>query len=88
MLCCPRGYCFQVHSYQGKDEKRPADQTLAEYAVKSVMLSKFYQAGHLLAIDSKERGASKALRRIQGKHAVYTYAWIDNKPVLIWYPHS
>lgn len=121
MLCCPHtGYCFQVHPYQGKDEKRPADKTLAEYAVKSVMLPKFYQAGHLLAIDnwfmcwgvvdfclqngidlvgtlrkgrkgfpsasqytldSKERGASKALRRIQGKHAVYTYVWNDNKPV-------
>jgi hypothetical protein len=53
MLCCARtGYCFRVHPYQGKDEKRPVGQSLAEYAVKAVMLSKFYRAGYILAVDN------------------------------------
>ena len=123
MLCCARtGYCFRVHPYQGKDEKRPVGQSLAEYAVKAVMLSKFYRAGYILAVDnwfmcwavveycmengidligtvrkgrkgfptasqytldSNERGACKALRRIHGRHVAYMYVWNDNKPVRV-----
>lgn len=52
-ICCARtGYCIFFYPYQGRDQAKPADMSLGEFAVRQVLISCFWYAGYLVAMDN------------------------------------
>ena len=46
------GYCMYFYPYQGKDQQRPENQSLAEFAVRAVLQPCFWYSGYLVAMDN------------------------------------
>ena len=52
-ICCAMtGFCMMFYPYQGKDASRDASMSLAEFAVRQVLLERFWSNGCVLAIDN------------------------------------
>ena len=52
-LCCAKtGYCLFFYPYQGKDAQRSGDMSLAEFAVRAVLLPVFFHSNYHLAMDN------------------------------------